>query len=341
METLKDRQKTIQNPVAINLLNLMMLKKSNLALSLDVTDPTAFFKIIERVGSEIVLLKTHVDIIDQFDAGFLKRLLMLKEKFNFLIFEDRKFADIGHTVKLQYTAGLYKIIDWADLVNAHLFPGPMIIEGLREAWREQPELARGLVLIPQMTSRDNLFNSLIATRAVEWARKYSDFVIGFIGAAKAPLDSIAQQAMVANELNTKDGRRHFWTILKERLANWPAKPEADAQAIQAEYQELMKGMESDGKSAVSKIDQSHNKEIDTLEKLRSATWPEFLIMTPGVQLLEGGDTLGQTYVTPETAVEQGADIIIVGRGIYEAEEPGKVAAQYREAGWQALVERDQ
>ena len=40
-------------------------------------------------------MKTHVDVIEDFDASVVDRLQELSAKHDFQIFEDRKFADIG------------------------------------------------------------------------------------------------------------------------------------------------------------------------------------------------------------------------------------------------------
>lgn len=243
------RAKHCSSPVAKKLLQLMHDKQTNLALSADALSTYELLHLAETIGPEICVLKTHIDIIADFTPTLTADLRALADKHQFLIFEDRKFADIGNTVKHQYEGGIYRIADWADIVNAHSLPGPGIIQGLAEAGMPK---GRGLLMLAEMSSAGNLLDQQYAEDTLRMAEQFPDFVIGFI----------TQHALSDN-------------------SNW-------------------------------------------------------INFTPGVKLAEGTDALGQQYVTPEQAiVENGTDIIIVGRGIIAAKNQVEEAKRYREAGWKA------
>jgi uridine monophosphate synthetase len=242
-----------KNPLAKAFLTLVQEKETNLALSADVTDCDTLLALARDLGPHIVLLKTHVDILKDFRPDFGKELQAIAQKERFFIFEDRKFADIGNTVKHQYQGGIYRIADWADIVNAHILPGPGIISGLSEVGLPK---GRGLLLLAEMSSAGNLLDDEYAQKTVTMAEHYPEFVIGFIA--------------------------------QKKLSDHPA----------------------------------------------------WIYMTPGIQMAEGKDSHGQRYVTPEKAIiENQTDIIIVGRGILEAEDKKKTAEHYRNKGWEAYCQR--
>jgi len=175
--TYAERAHYCLSALARNLFLLMEDKESNLAISADVTTSAELIEIANTLGPEICMLKTHIDIIEDFTPELTNQLRKLALKHRFLIFEDRKFADIGNTVKQQYEGGIYHIAEWADVINAHSIPGPGIIKGLAEIGRKKN---RGLILLAEMSSQGHLMSADYTQRTLAMAEQFADFVIGFI-----------------------------------------------------------------------------------------------------------------------------------------------------------------
>lgn len=118
-----------EHPTGKKLLKLALEKKSNLIASADVTSTAELLALADAVGPHIVALKTHIDIIKDFNTDkTILPLIDLAKKHNFLLMEDRKFADIGNTQKLQFTEGIYKISNWADMITSHLIAGSQALD---------------------------------------------------------------------------------------------------------------------------------------------------------------------------------------------------------------------
>lgn len=176
--TYAERSKVAKNEVARSLFKIMDLKKTNLCLAADLEKAEDILNLVEQVGPFICLLKTHVDIIDDFSQNFVKSLQSLAEKHNFMIMEDRKFADIGNTVSLQYSKGIYHISGWADLVTAHSLPGEGVLTGLKAVVSDSP--ARGVFLVAEMSSDGNLITSDYKEKTMKMIDAHSDFVAGVV-----------------------------------------------------------------------------------------------------------------------------------------------------------------
>ena len=144
----EEKLKNCEHSVSQKLLEIAIEKKSNLIASADVITTAELLQLADKIGPNIVALKTHIDIITDFDPD--KTILPLKDlatKHNFLLMEDRKFADIGNTQELQFSYGVYKISNWADFVTAQVIGGYDSLDCFRNV---------GVVAIVSMSSKGTL-----------------------------------------------------------------------------------------------------------------------------------------------------------------------------------------
>jgi orotidine-5'-phosphate decarboxylase len=152
------------------------------------------------LGPYIAVFKTHIDIVADFDDNTVDGLKTLAEKHNFLIFEDRKFVDIGNTVQMQYHGGALRISEWAHLVNASILAGEGIVQALSQTYTAETfpyHGSRGLLLLAEMTTKGSLATGEYTKLSVDIARKNPAFVVGFV--ATQVLSSIPASSSAADE----------------------------------------------------------------------------------------------------------------------------------------------
>ena len=113
---LEERIELAFNATAKKLLQTMVAQSSNLCVSIDLTTSEEVLRLADLLGPEVVLVKLHRDIISDWTKTTENKLIALAAKHGFLLFEDRKLADIGNTVRLQANAAAG---DWADLMTVH------------------------------------------------------------------------------------------------------------------------------------------------------------------------------------------------------------------------------
>eukprot|EP00808_Paulinella_micropora_P006226 g35388.t1 len=176
--TFEERSRLSKTSMGRRLFQLMQAKQTNLCVSADVTKSSDLLRLADECGPYICVLKTHIDVLEDFSTEVWEKLQQLAKKHNFLLFEDRKYADIGNTVQMQFQQGVYKTSTYADIVNAHVVPGPGIIDGLKAGRVPGKDVA--LLLLAEMSSKGNLATGSYTEAAVRMAEENADFVMGFI-----------------------------------------------------------------------------------------------------------------------------------------------------------------
>jgi len=170
-------------------------KQSLVVLAADRDSMDGLNELVDSVGEHISALKTHVDMIDDWTPEAWSAFCEKARAADLLVFEDRKFADIGKISRDQM-GGIYDIRNWADLVTAHLISGPDIVDGICSAWSDVGREG-GVLLLAQMSSRGNLLSENYCDVVVSLGCA-NPGVFGFIGNGSRPAELAELREKVGN-----------------------------------------------------------------------------------------------------------------------------------------------
>jgi uridine monophosphate synthetase len=262
------------------------------------------------------------------------------------------------TVQKQYTAGPLSIAKWAEITNAHIFPGPAIVTALQQAAANAISVYNSAVhteISVGSPSSDNsseddevslppLSNNHVPDRlqasTTRDLRKSS--VVSISTTISTRTEPISPQPTPYIDDGSGSASAAF-----ESLGSTPYLRALLLLAEMSSEGNLLTGAYT---TQCVEIARNHKDFVIGFIAQRSLNEEEhdnFLTMTPGVSLPptgredeKMGDGMGQQYNTPRKIVlEQGADVIIVGRGIIGAEDRAAEAERYRKEAWAAYEER--
>ena len=195
------RWRACAHPLSHRYMETACAKRSLVVLAADIGDIDDLVNMVDNVGPHIAGLKTHVDMTDGFSMEEWAKVIDVAKKHDLMLFEDRKFADIGRVTETQM-AGMYDIRSWADLVTSHSVSGPDIVDGIASAW-DSVQRVGGVLLLAQMSSRGNLLDASYTDRTMEIGTS-SPHVVGYIGNGSNPNE--------VSELREKAGDgKMIWT----------------------------------------------------------------------------------------------------------------------------------
>lgn len=292
-------------------------------------------------------------------------LTEIAQRRKFLLFEDRKFLDIGNTVQQQYSGGVHSIARWAHITNAALFAGDSIIPALEQSADKAIAAYRtgvqtDISASPPRSAQDQ--DSLDVPKLDSNNSDAGWTLDSEVGRSTDRSSRKQSVVSISTTISTKSESISLRPALRLSRSGSPKEEdnEDDQRDIEAELDELgpppfhrslilLAQMSSKGNrftpeyTADCVVQARKNKTFVmgfiAQESLNSEPGDNFITLTPGVQLSAGGDALGQQYNTPEKVVTAGSDVVIVGRGIVAASDRRQAAHEYRKQAWAAYENR--
>ncbi|GMS79904.1 hypothetical protein PENTCL1PPCAC_2079, partial [Pristionchus entomophagus] len=176
--TLQAREKLTKCPVSKRLFSLMHTKATNLCLAIDYDEGDKILELADKAGPFVCAVKVHADTIDTFNEAWTSKLVALANQHDFLIFEDRKFADTGNTLSMQVKRNA---ASWADVVTVYGIAGEKSIQSAFAPIIADPSTRlKGILLIAQLSCEGNLCDTNYTNGTRRIAEKNEEIVCGFI-----------------------------------------------------------------------------------------------------------------------------------------------------------------
>ena len=232
------------------------------------------------------------------------------------------------TVQRQYAAGPLRIANWANVINAHVFPGPAIITALKGS-------AEGFIKSSNHRVTTEITASDADAQDNDAPMKRADRAGSIV--STTTIETRIEPSMPRAESFDVDG-------LADALEDLGEPPIDRGLLLLAEMSSegnLLVGDYTAKCVAMAREHRDYVLGFIAQKSLNSHPQDNFITFTPGVRLgSANGDGLGQQYNTPrEVVLRSGADVIIVGRGILGATNRVTEAERYRKEAWKAYQER--
>ncbi|KAF8382966.1 umps-1, partial [Pristionchus pacificus] len=214
--SLQQREKLATCPVSKRLFSLMHTKATNLCLAIDYEEGERILELADKAGPFVCAVKVHADTIDEFNESWTSKLVALANKHDFLIFEDRKFADTGNTLSMQVKRNA---ASWADIVTVYGIAGEKSIRSAFQPIIADPSTRlKGILLIAQLSCEGNLCDTEYTNGTRRIAEANQDIVCGFITQEKISdkLGLIHWTPGVSLD-ETTDGKGQQWRSVEKAI----------------------------------------------------------------------------------------------------------------------------
>jgi len=196
-----------------NIKNIISSKKTNICLAADVDNVSKLFDLINILGHDICILKIHYDIIYDFHKNLddtIENLNSLKKRYNFLIWEDRKFSDIGFIMEKQINNHVSR---WADLISIHPIAGK---ESVKSCLNNN-NINIGIILIGEMSSNEQLTDKIYQDKVIQISEEVEN-VVGIVCQHKMTntLLNIVPGISLTNNKKSKDGKGQIYSLPSDK-----------------------------------------------------------------------------------------------------------------------------